>query len=300
MPTSCYTPTVRSRTRFGAILSLFLIAACSDDPSTMAGASGTEPGTDAPGSPPQPPPVADAGPRSGDAAPPAAAAGPDPVVFVHGLSGKGSDFDTMIAAFKAAGYPDDHLRAISYKDNAGRNEPQAHELAAFVDDVLATTKKDRVDLVAHSAGGLSSRYFIKMLGGKDKVRDYVSLAGAHHGNDLAVFFPNGGSKDLSPAYDTTSGSIQFLLNGKVGTPGNDETPFGAEDGGKIHYNAFWSDTDEVIHPAQSECLDQKSKNDCSSKVNTLFSGTSHNGFVTKANIASEVIKRVQLHDAQHP
>jgi triacylglycerol lipase len=265
---------------------------------TLPAEPAPDPRPDASGAP-APGVVDAAAPDSGTAKPPPAS-GPDPVVFVHGHTGKPSDFKTMIAAFKAAGYPADHLRAIAYKDNVGRNEPQAHELAAFVDDVLATTKKDRVDIVAHSAGGVSSRYYLKLLGGKDKVRDYVSLAGAQHGNELAAFFPSPGAKDLAPAYDTTPGSIQRILNGDVTVGGTDETPFGAEDGGQIHYNAFWSDTDEVIHPQQSECLDQKSKNDCSSKVNTLISGVSHNAWLTKASTIAEVLKRVGLHDAQNP
>src|SRR3954464_7092967 len=48
--------------------------------------------------------------------------------------------------------------------------------AAFVADELARTGADRVDIVAHSQGGLIGRYFIKNLGGADVVDSLVSLA----------------------------------------------------------------------------------------------------------------------------
>jgi len=53
--------------------------------------------------------------------------------------------------------------------------------AAYVADVLERTGADRVDIVAHSQGGLIGRYFIKHLGGDDAVDSLVSLAAPHYG-----------------------------------------------------------------------------------------------------------------------
>jgi len=51
-----------------------------------------------------------------------------------------------------------------------------------VEDILNTTGADKIDLVSHSMGGLSSRYYVKFLAELDSIDDYVSLGSPHHGD----------------------------------------------------------------------------------------------------------------------
>ncbi|GIF18220.1 triacylglycerol lipase [Actinoplanes tereljensis] len=112
--------------------------------------------------------------------PPAAAATDqvprEPVILVHGWTGAGSDMSAMRDAFAAAGYP------AYVVDLPGQNNVvNALVIAALADSVRAQTGAGRVNLVGHSMGGLSTRYYLKHLGGAAKVRTFVSMGSPHYG-----------------------------------------------------------------------------------------------------------------------
>ncbi|MEM2085875.1 MAG: hypothetical protein QXF06_00525 [Archaeoglobaceae archaeon] len=52
-------------------------------------------------------------------------------------------------------------------------------MAQWVDNILRTTGASKIDIVAHSMGGISSRYYLKVLGGGNKVDDYITLSSPH-------------------------------------------------------------------------------------------------------------------------
>lgn len=111
-----------------------------------------------------------------------AAASPDPVLFVHGINGSAADFAVLIDALAAAGWPRDRLFAYTFTDpKFGCNGDNAKTIAGWVATIRAQTGADKIDLVAHSMGGLSSRHFLKHGGGAALVRTYVTLGSMHHG-----------------------------------------------------------------------------------------------------------------------
>ncbi len=62
----------------------------------------------------------------------------------------------------------------------------ANQLRRGVNKILAATGASKVNIVAHSMGGLVSRSYIKWLGGKAKVNKLLMVATANHGiSDLA-------------------------------------------------------------------------------------------------------------------
>ena len=61
----------------------------------------------------------------------------------------------------------------------------AAALNRFVDEVRASTGAARVDLVGHSQGGLTGRYYIKSLGGAAEVDSMISLSSLHYGTAVA-------------------------------------------------------------------------------------------------------------------
>ncbi|MFD1732612.1 esterase/lipase family protein [Deinococcus malanensis] len=69
----------------------------------------------------------------------------------------------MIANFKKDGWTDAHLFNWSY-DSTRSNSVTADLIRQKVDAILAQTGATRVDIISHSMGGLSSRYFLKNLG----------------------------------------------------------------------------------------------------------------------------------------
>jgi triacylglycerol lipase len=114
-----------------------------------------------------------------------------PVVLVHGINGSSYDFDIVADRLEDAGWPPEFIYPFDAADPAwGCNVDNADAIAALVDQAMAETCEPRVDLVAHSMGTLSSRYFVKNLGGADLVNSYATLGGMHHGLLSSCFAPD--------------------------------------------------------------------------------------------------------------
>jgi len=166
---------------------------------------------------------------------PAHAASHDPIVFVHGLSSSSSSWDDWVADFKADGYSSSELFAWSY-DWTQSNVTTASQLATEVKSVLAQTGASKVDIVGHSMGPLSARYYLKNLGGTSYVDHFVSVAGVNHGTSVASLC---GWLYTSCKEMQTGSSFLTALNS------GDETP------GSVAYAAYWSDCDAAIDPDTS-------------------------------------------------
>jgi len=75
-----------------------------------------------------------------------------PVVAVHGYLGSGDTWAAHFKAFSARGYADDRLYAFDY-NSLGDDALSLSRLDAFIDEVLAATGAEQVDLMGHSKGG---------------------------------------------------------------------------------------------------------------------------------------------------
>ncbi|GAA5097995.1 esterase/lipase family protein [Nocardia iowensis] len=89
-------------------------------------------------------------------------------------------------------------------------EQSAPQFAAFVDRALAATGARRVDIVGHSQGNFIGNYFVKRLGGADKVDKLVAIAPPWLGSNvagaaqIAAFSQRLGA---GPAFDALVGSL---------------------------------------------------------------------------------------------
>ncbi|NKE58222.1 alpha/beta fold hydrolase [Lentzea sp. PSKA42] len=115
-----------------------------------------------------------------------------PVVLLHGTHvNMALNWNALSPLLKNNGYC---VFALNYGGlrfgqvaGTGPIEDSGVELAAFVDRVRAATEVSEVDLVGHSQGGLLAQYYVKFLGGAEKVHDVVGLAPTSHGSDAAGF-----------------------------------------------------------------------------------------------------------------
>jgi len=128
-------------------------------------------------------------------------------------------------------------------------------------------KPSRLDIVSHSMGAVSSRWYAARIDPK-RVRTWVSLAGANHGSDALCNHTDDGAKDLCPAYavNVNDSMVQLQLNGTPALP-LDETPYGLgmdHDGVKrilpdasknILYYTVRIEPDKWIKPEKSAVLD---------------------------------------------
>lgn len=162
----------------------------------------------------------------------------DPILFVHGWNSSASTWNTMIDRFVAAGYPRSRLLAITYNSNQS-NATIANQVRDAANTLRSQTGAAKIDIVSHSMGGLSSRYYLKNLGGSALVDDWVSLGGPNHGTNTAYlcYLFSAGCRDMI-------GGSSFLNALNSG----DETP------GAANYGTFWSSCDEVINPDNSVLL----------------------------------------------
>ncbi|MGH3310158.1 MAG: esterase/lipase family protein [Streptomyces sp.] len=198
-------------------------------------------------------------------APPAgaqsAAATPDPIVFVHGWNSSGSAWDTMAGRFAADGWPASHLNKWTYNTSQS-NATTASQLAQEIDRVLTATGATKADVVTHSMGGLSSRYYTKNFGSA-KVDGWVSLGGPNHGTDTAYFCGDTSCTEMRPG----SSFLDALNSG-------DETP------GTSRYGTWWSPCDTTINPDSSVAL--------TGATNTMTACLSHSQLRTDATVYGQV------------
>jgi triacylglycerol lipase len=186
----------------------------------------------------------------------------NPVFFVHGYNSTGATWFTMIDRLKADGYTDAEIFNWTY--NSGQsNVTTAQQIAAKVDSILVATGAQKVDIITHSMGAISARYYSKNLGGAAKIDAFVSLAGTNHGTNLAYFCGQISCVEMRP-----SSSYLNSLNNK------DETP------GAPRYFTWWSSCDEAVNPVKSAIL--------SGATNTQTACLRHSDLHENATVYSQV------------
>ncbi|MBW3573056.1 MAG: triacylglycerol lipase [Gemmatimonadetes bacterium] len=185
-----------------------------------------------------------------------------PILFVHGWNSDGSVWKTMIANFKADGWTDAQLANWSYKTSQS-NAATADEIRFKVDSIIAATGATKVDVITHSMGGLSSRYYSKNLGGDARIDAWVSLGGPNHGTTSAYGCVQTSCIEMRPG-------SKFLTS----LNSTDETP------GTPRYATWWSTCDLVIDPDDSVPL--------SGATNTLTACLGHSEFLTDATTYAQV------------
>ena len=187
---------------------------------------------------------------------------PNPVVLVHGFTGSPSSMATLKSRFEAQG-----RQAFSIDYNTENNVTNASQLASFINSVKAQTGAAKVDLVVHSMGGLSSRYYLKNLGGTANVEQFVSLGSPHYGVVSACLLPTSLGGQMCPF----SSFLSSLNSG-------DDTP------GALLYTTIYSTSDGVV-PTSSSRLDGGA---CFKQV----SGVNHSGLTTNATVFTSVLAAV--------
>ncbi|MET8045040.1 alpha/beta fold hydrolase [Micromonospora sp. NPDC005215] len=214
--------------------------------SLVAAALFASAGTATAATPADPTPASAAAP----AAAAAAAAAANPVIVVGGLSGVAVAYQPLAARLRADGY-----RAYVYQLpglGLGDIPTSARALASYVDQVRASTGAATVDIVAHSEGGLVSRYYLKRLGGTTAVGRYVSLGTPQYGTyvaNVAAFLGLGSCAGVVACQQMTIGSA-FLADLNAG----DDTP------GAVRYTTVRTVQDELVRPTGNAAVNDGATN----------------------------------------
>lgn len=147
-----------------------------------------------------------------------------PVVFVHGYSGWGGQFTTMKTRFRNSGWGTNELFYCNYNSLTQSNKTSASNLRTCINNVRASTGKAKVNIVAHSNGGLVARYYKNKLGGATYINRLVTLGTPHKGTLAALLC-------VSPACFEMRPGSSFLANLGGGCD-----------------RSLWSACDEIINP----------------------------------------------------
>lgn len=182
-----------------------------------------------------------------------------PIIFVHGYSGSGSNWDIMASWFVRDGYPSAKLYRFNYNSLTASNKTSASQLATFINSVRSKNGNAPVTIIAHSNGGLVARWYLAQLGGSAAVKRFISLGSPHAGTTSAY-------SCFSPACTEMRPNSTFLktLNG-----------LGCD-------ISLWSARDEIINPVQSA--------QCATSLQTA--DVSHIGLILTASVYDQV--RTQL------
>lgn len=166
---------------------------------------------------------------------------PQPVVLVNGtFKLMAENWAALSPKLKEAGYC---VFAFNYGHMETDPIPQAAaELRDFVEAVRGATGAAKVDIVGHSQGGMMPRYYVKFLGGADKVNDLVGIVPSNHGTTNPLAIPTGYTFCPSCLDQRAGSDLMKKLNA------GDETPAGPD------YTVITTRHDEVVIPYTSALL----------------------------------------------
>lgn len=198
------------------------------------------------------------GSGGGDSEPPAGCAA-EPIVMVHGYLGSTSNFNTMEGRLQNAGEPTCALFKFGYNSTGDSNQISAQRLKSFVDSALTATGQAKARLIAHSNGGLVSRWYRVFEGGSTKTSKLITLGTPHQGTTWAYGCVSPACFEMRP----NSSFLQSL-------------------GGKGCNVSLWSDADEIIIPNSSA--------KCGKSTRTASVG--HNTLLTNAAVFDDVKKNL--------
>jgi triacylglycerol esterase/lipase EstA (alpha/beta hydrolase family) len=184
---------------------------------------------------------------------------PHPVILVHGtVENRFDNWEELSPELASLGYC---VYALDYGANQYTADTfyvlapvaaSAHQLAAYVQQVLAATGASKVDIVGHSQGGMMPRYYLKFLRGAAYVDALIGLAPSNHGTTLdgiGTFAEEEGFGEpflagrCDSCYDQLAGSpfMQLLNSGGDTIPG-------------VIYTVIETRYDEVVTPYTSAFL----------------------------------------------
>ena len=108
-----------------------------------------------------------------------------PVILVHGIVIKDFLFIKAFGKIENKLRKEGYLVFTSKTDGFGTIEDNASILKEQIEKILDKYQVDKVNIIAHSKGGLDSKYMIKHLNMEDKVASLTTLCTPHKGSKIA-------------------------------------------------------------------------------------------------------------------
>ncbi|MFC4032884.1 esterase/lipase family protein [Streptomyces polygonati] len=198
--------------------------------------------------------------------PPAAGAGAHPpVLLLHGFADNRSAFALLRRSLLRNGWG--CVQALNYSPLTTDIRAAAEALGPHVEQICAQSGQRRVDIVAHSLGGLVARYYAQCLGGDARVRTLVTLGTPHSGTRaVPALSPHPLTRQMRPGSE---------LLAELAAPA---------EGCRTRFVAFWSDLDQLMIPVEAARIEHGDLRTRNIKV----SGIGHLSLPVHGAVAAEI------------
>ena len=110
-----------------------------------------------------------------------------PLLLVHGFAMKDTFFMRSFGRIDRILRIQGHQVFTSKIDAVGNVESNARQLKEEIDRICAETGAEKVNIIAHSKGGLDAKYMIQHLGMADRVASLTTLCTPFKGSPIASF-----------------------------------------------------------------------------------------------------------------
>ncbi|MDY6780596.1 MAG: alpha/beta fold hydrolase [Halobacteria archaeon] len=167
------------------------------------------------------------------------APGDEPVLLVHGFADSSDSiwWDVLENNLEDAGYEDDDIYRLdlgALLTTVDSPKEYAKEVCNKLEAIRLNEGLSEVDVIAHSMGGLDSRWCIEEMGGAVHVDDLVTLGTPHQGTTAAYL-----------GYFTEGGRAMVPGSSFLTTLNRDGVAQGVE------YTAVYGTWDEAVNPDEN-------------------------------------------------
>lgn len=108
-----------------------------------------------------------------------------PIILVHGMMIKDLFFNHAFSAIKKALQKQGYKVFVAKLDGVGIIETNAELLKKQILNILAKEGVNKINIIAHSKGGLDSRYMVSKLNMEDYVASLTTLSTPHYGSKMS-------------------------------------------------------------------------------------------------------------------
>lgn len=108
-----------------------------------------------------------------------------PIILVHGIANKQLRILKAFGRIERVLDNEGHTVYVADTDAFGTIEDNANQLKRYIARVMTETGATRVNIIAHSKGGLDAKYMIKNLGMEDHIASLTTLCTPHKGSVIA-------------------------------------------------------------------------------------------------------------------
>jgi triacylglycerol lipase len=130
-----------------------------------------------------------------------------PLLLVHGIAGRDEGIFPYWGGIPLRLRAEGASVYLAGQGGFATVEEGARRIEEKVEKIRLTGGVDKVNIVAHSMGGLDARYYISSLGGGDRVASLLTFSTPHRGSALADYF-----LDELPLVNRRVGALIDLLS----------------------------------------------------------------------------------------